>query len=311
MAMTPCPNRRLALLWALGMTLAIPAGTALAAPAPCVPRLRAEVAVDMAHGVPLVSMTIDGVHVSLVLDTGAERTLLTTAAVRQLGLAEHNAYVRTVAGLGGRVTAGEVRPKQMAAGALALTGYSLLVAGVTLPGLGGRPVDGLLGADLLGDFDLDVDLAHHVVGFYEPATCDAPALPWSMPYQGIAAHWSLHRHLFFGVRLDGTDMAAFFDTGASWTTVNSEAAARAGLTAAAMQRDRPITVHGLAASADGAHLHRFAALEIGGVVMADTPVIVTRLNLDDADAILGGDVLATHRVWLAYGLKRVFVAAHG
>jgi predicted aspartyl protease len=197
------------------------------------------------------------------------------------------------------------------AGALKLTGYSLLVAPITLPGSNGQPVDGLLGADLLLDFDLELDLAHHRVGFYTPVDCDSPMLPWAESYSSIVAHESLHRHLFFPVRLDGHDMAAFIDTGAGLTTIDLTAATAAGATAAALEHDRVVTVQGPAAAAAGARLHRFARLDIGGEAIAAPHAIVTRLDLDDADMVLGADFLATHRVWLSYGARRIHVAAPG
>ena len=65
---------------------------------------------------------------------------------------------------------------------------------------------------------------------------------------------------------------------------------------------------GAAAAAAGARLHRFSRLTVAGEVSAGAVAVVTRLRLDDADLILGGDFLAAHRVWLGYGARMVYLA---
>ena len=293
--------------WLLALACAFGAcrSASAASPAACLAQPLAEIAIGLERGVPLITLAIDGGAATLVLDTGAERTILTVGAARRLGLEGHYAYARTMHGVG----AGEVRPGRLAAGALPLTGYSLLVAPITLPSVGGQAIDGLLGADLLADFDLDLDFVHRRVRFYKASACAAPS--WPPPYSSIAAHVSLHRHLFFPVRLDGQDMAAFIDTGSQFTVVDAAAAVRSGLTQAALRLDRAVTVRGAAAVSVGAHVHRFDRLEVAGGVTRDSSAIVARLDLDDADLILGADYLAAHRVWLSYNARTVFVGPRG
>jgi predicted aspartyl protease len=244
----------------------------------CVPRRLAELAVTLDRGVPLLPVSIDGRRALLVLDTGAERTILSTQAAARLGMQSHHACQHAMRGVGGRLMADEEQPDRMAACALALTGYSLLVAPIAPTDSAGRPLDGL---------------------------------PWPTSCSTIAAHSSLHRHLSFPVLLDGHAMAAVIDAGAGLTTVDAVAATSAGATAAALRRDKDVTVQGVAGPASGAHLHRFASLGVAGEAVAGPLAIVIRLDLDDAVVVMGGDFLATHRVWLSYGAPLVSVAPRG
>ena len=273
----------------------------------CAPVAKADLPLALVHRRPLVTMTIDGAPASMVLDTGAESTLLSEAAARRLGLAAHYAYAHAMGGVGGEVNAGEVRPEHVAFGGAVMAGFFIAVARVTFPPVEGLAVDGLLGADMLVDYDVELDFAHGRARLYTPAACDAPAVPWPPGHGEVKAHKSMHRHLFFPVRLDGLEVMAFIDTGAQISVLSAGAAKHIGLTSAALALDPKLGVHGVAGAESG-RVHRFARLEVGGVAWAPTPIAVMPLRLDDADMILGVDFLLAHRVWLGYAGRVVLVA---
>jgi predicted aspartyl protease len=288
------------------------AGLAFAAPPPaladgCAPAPKAALGL-MLDRVPYVQVSINGSPASLLFDTGAETTLLSVAAAKRLGLTAHFTYPHTLEGIGGGVSVGEVRPDRLALGGLAMPGFLMPVAAISLPGAGGQPLDGLLGADVLSDFDVDIDMPHHRVTLYQPAACASPSLPWRRGYAEVEAHRSLHRHIFFPVQLDGRRLMAIIDTGAQRSAVDAAAAAQTGLTAAMLRQDPPVTVNGMAASVTGSHFHRFGQLRIGPDIWDSPVAIVTPLHLDDADLILGEDFLQAFRVWLSYAPPRMLFA---
>jgi predicted aspartyl protease len=276
-------------------------------PADCTPRRLAELAVEPVQSLPLITLAVAGAPIRFILDTGAERTLVTPEAAKRLGLTAQAAYPRAVQGITGGTGANDARLQHLTAGGHALPDAGVLVTAVALPS-GGQPTDGLLGADVLADFDLDLDLPHHRITLYTKRACPASPLPWGFAYDTIAAHRSLHDHLFFPIMLDGHPLAAVIDTGSQTTVLDTQAAMTAGLSAAMLGRDTTTTIRGATATAAAAYRHRFRQLQIGAGTWANPTITITRFSLEDADLIFGIDFLASRRVWFSYGTHQLFIA---
>lgn len=302
------PDRLLAALaCVIALAFAGPRPAVAAADNSCAPRLRAALNVDL-HGAPLVTLMINGRLAHLLLDTGAERTMLTETAARRLGLLTSFDHVQTVRGIGGNVMAGEVTPELQGAGGGKLPGVAFAVVPVALPAVGEQQVDGLLGADMLGAYDLDLDIGHHVILLYDPPQCAAPNLPWSRGYETVQAQLSRHRHIAFPITLDGHRLTAFIDTGAQLSLIDAGATSRLGVTDAALRLDEPVEMQGVSAQVVTAREHRFGQLGMADEVLLSPTVAVTPLQLDDADLLMGTDVLQRERIWLSYATRRIYVA---
>jgi predicted aspartyl protease len=286
---------------------------ALTAPRPaaaaaerCAPQLRAELNVDT-HGAPLVTLTINGAVLHLLLDTGAERTTLTEETAQRLGLPADFARAQTVQGIGGNVAAGVVRPDpQGAGGPLAKVAFAVVPG--HLPPVGDRQVDGLLGADLLAAYDLDLDIGHHLILLYDPPACTAPALPWSRTYDAVDAQLLHHRLIAFPITLDGHRLTAVIDTGAQLSVIDTDATSRLGLTDAVLRQDETVEMQGVSAQPVTAREHRFARLGMADEVLLSPRVAVTPLRLADADLLMGTDVLMRERIWVSFATRRIYVA---
>jgi predicted aspartyl protease len=294
-------------LAALACTALWPGAARAATADDCLPRLRAVLNVSPA-GVPLVTLNINGGAAHLLFDTGAEKTTLTVAAARRLGLMTDFDHAQPMNGVGGTVSAGTVTPDLVTAGGRKLPGVIFAVVPVTLPPVGERPVDGLLGADMLGAYDLDIDLGHHLILLYDPPDCAVPTLPWRRTYDEVVGRYSRHRHLSFPITLDGHKLTAFIDTGAQITLVDATTTSRFGLNDAALGQDEPLDMQGVSTQIVTARRHRFGKLGIAEDVLLSPFVAVTPLRLDDADLLMGTDVLARQRIWLSYAARRIFVA---
>jgi hypothetical protein len=57
------------------------------------------------------------------------------------------------------------------------------------------------------------------------------------------------------------------------------------------------------------HLHRFSKLAIGAEVIRDPEVVVSNLQLADADMIIGMDIIGSRRLWLSYGSHKIFLSS--
>jgi len=287
--------------------LAIAAGAAGAAAQDCRPARQAELAVTLMGNVPIVTVRINGGAAAFLFDTGAERTILTASAAKRLGVEPHFEYARRMRSLGGAVASGDAMLRSLDLGGMALRDVRVLVGSVSLPMAAGKPLDGLLGADFLGSFEVDLDLARRRVILYEPPPCPIGAPVWSAPYATVKANRSLHDRLFFTVSLDGHALAALIDTGAQLTVLDSDSAAALGVTGTALARDPIANLRGAAAEMVKSRAHRFAQLEIDGEALRDQVIVVTRLGLQDADLVLGSDFLRWQRVWLSYKSHLIFL----
>jgi predicted aspartyl protease len=293
------------LAWLIGT-----GGTAAALAQNCRPEPKAEFAVTLMGNIPIVTVRINGGSADFLFDTGAERTIISAAAARRLGIAAHYEYARPMRSLGGAVSGGDARVHSFDPGGVALSDFPILVGPVSLPAIDGRPIDGLLGADFLGDYDIDLDLPRRRIMLFAPPPCPLTAPPWRGAYTMIQANRSLHDRLFFPVRLDERPLAALIDTGAQLTTLDADSAAALGVGGAALARDPVTTLRGATAEAVASHAHRFAELEIDGERLRDQTIMVTRLGLQDADLVLGADFLRWQRVWLSYASHRIFLERH-
>ncbi len=293
-------------LCALAVALAA-AGPIRAAAQECRPERRAEIAESPMGNVPIVTVLVNGLPADLLLDTGAERTILTTAAATRLGIVAHYEYARHMRSIGSAVAGGSARLRTFEVGGMTERGFRALVGSVSLPTVGGRPLDGLLGADFLDDFDVDIDLPNRRVLLYAPQSCPTEAPAWGEPYTTIAANRSLHDRLFFPVTLDGHRLAALIDTGAQLTALDATAAAAMGVSGAELARDPVATLRGAAAEIVKSHAHRFTRLDIAGQVVHDPIIMVAPLGLQDADLVIGADFLRWRRVWLSYASHLVFL----
>ncbi len=273
----------------------------------CRPLRKAEFVVTPLGNVPIVSVRVNGGVATFLFDTGAERSILSAAAAKRLGVNVYYQYARRMRSLGSAVSGGDARLRSFDPGGLALNDFHILVGTVSLPSIQGRPIDGLLGADFLDDYEIDLDLARRRIILYAPPPCPITAPAWSAPFATIAANRSLHERLFFPVRLDGHSIAALIDTGAQLTTLDSDSAVTVGVSAAALARDPVTTLRGAAAEAVASRAHRFAELQIDGEALRDQTIMVTRLDLQDADLVLGADFLHWQRVWLSYAWHRIFL----
>jgi predicted aspartyl protease len=111
--------------------------------------------VPYAAGGPLiVTATLNGVPIRLLVDTGADRTIISAAAASRAGLTGVLGAPVHLMGVGGRVTGVEV-----VVPTLDLAGSRIGNFPVIIHDTGVRDADGLLGRDVLDAFTLTVDAA--------------------------------------------------------------------------------------------------------------------------------------------------------
>jgi predicted aspartyl protease len=267
----------------------------------------AELPVRLYQNIPLVQVSINGRAVVLVLDTGAQRTLVTSGAALRLGLIQGQQRGMVMRGIGGSMVNWEAKPESFTFADIGVRPMTVMVAPITLPVVGGIQPDGLLGADVLSALDVDLDLPHGKVAFYRARTCPAGP-PWSEPYATIAVHRSPRNALLLPVSLNGAPLQAELDSGTSVSTVTPTAAFKAGVPPEAMANDPVIAVRGANPGLSSQRVHRFTEVGIGQDRFPGPMFLVGGLQSGEWDMLLGADYLRRKRVWLSYATGRIFIA---
>jgi clan AA aspartic protease (TIGR02281 family) len=286
-----------------GKPVLLAARTQYAADGPggCGPVRLGETTVATLRNAPIITPFANGAAVTLLLDTGAETTVLTPTVAQRIE------FQRQMRGIGGSLQTDEVELRSFTLGGVAVPWRRVRVAPINTGNVFSGPLDGVLGADTLSSFDVDLDLPGHRMVLYAKQTCPDAAPAWTEAYARIGTGRSFGGHLFFPVQLDGRRIDAFIDTGAQHTVLSMKAASALGVTGTSLARDQAITLHGAAAEQMSAHVHRFSQLQIGPEVIRNPELIVTDIRLNDADIVLGIDFLRSQRIWMSYGSQQIFL----
>jgi predicted aspartyl protease len=268
----------------------------------------AETAVAMISNQPIVKVFANSASVLLLLDTGAEATVLTPAAAHRIG-AQHArvGLGREMHGITGDIPAGELELRNLTIGGIEVPLREVRVGPIDIVNALSGPLDGVLGADILRSFDIDLDLPERRMTLYQGQSCAAASPAWAQPYARIAARRSPSNRLFFPVQLDGSRISALFDSGAQFSVLSTRTALALGVNKAILARDPPVTVRGADGEQLSAHAHRFFRLEVDGEVIRNVEIDVTEISLNEADLVLGIDFLGSRRVWISYRSQQLFL----
>lgn len=257
----------------------------------------AEVPLRLAGNMPLVEVRINERPALLLLDTGAEGMVVVEDSFARLGL-EHD-YTRTMyaTGLGAQTGNWPSRPVPVALGPVTLKPTSLLVSPIAWPLRGRNRIDGLLGSQVLSAYDVDIDMAAGRFTLYEPRRCPDGPPPFAGPSMTLRATGNRAYKLTVPITVDGTELPAEVDTGASRTLVD---AGRLGLREADLATDR--SSHTATADPVGmlVHTHRFARLQVGTETVDKPYLMVGSVQRPGYDALLGTDYWRNRRVWISY-----------
>ncbi|MDB5973399.1 MAG: hypothetical protein JWR07_159 [Nevskia sp.] len=262
----------------------------------------------------LIPVGLNGQPGALALDTGAFWSVLRKGVVSGLGRRESPI---TQVGAGGGELDRYVELPSVEVGSSSFKHADFFVGPDELtddPRVGGN-----LGANLLQEYDLEIDPGHRTVSLFIQHHCKQAPVHWAES-DVVSIPFDLDHHLItIPVVLDGKPMRALLDTGASSSILSLKAAkALFGLT----PRSEDVRVSGKAQTLDGIgvalYRHRFKSLDIGGITFngpllnlgVDNLERVNRRSLGDKapDLILGMHQLRLLHLYIAYGEKTLYAS---
>ncbi len=270
---------------------------------PCQLGLATEIPLTFQDGHLLAAPLLNGVPVSMWLDTGAQMTTLRKASAERLSL-PLMALNGTVEGVGGSSLAYGFTARSFQIGRLSGHNFKLFASdlGLSRPG---PETDGLLGADFLGAYDLDLDLQDHKAILFKPVSgCSKPTAAlggdlYVVPMVTSGLNTDPRAHV--RVTIAGKTLTALVDTGAPNSLLFRNAARRIGLAPSALAADPHFRAGGTGPATRNAVRHVLAPVQIGELTVFNLPVaIIDQAGFPDADMLLGLDFLSRVHTWFSF-----------
>jgi hypothetical protein len=245
----------------------------------------------------------------MIVDTGAERTTIAKSVAERLKLPTDTRYATKSLGIGGMSTATDVTVNRVVLGGADIPLARAAVADLSLRSEHGLNADGLLGADVLLAFDLDLDVPGRSLTLYQPGLCRQTRFPWPGPTVEIDDVRPSGDRLAIPIELDGIEGMAILDSGAQRDIVGVDMAKRLGLSGPnAMADDPTILQHGVGPQPDIVHLHRFQRMRVGFEALESPVLPVMESHAGIGDAVIGAAFFRGRRVWMSYPNRRIYVA---
>ena len=284
--------------------------TISAAQAECTKHRAAELPLTLWQEKLYVPVAIDGVQRMMFLDTGAAVTTLSVATANALNLPRDFDHTADTFGVGGMEShLYIVQTRTLSLGGITVAGRQFptaVFAGVMADDT--TPIGGLIGADILSRFDLDIDIPRRRLGLWQVSGCTDITPDWPGRIGSVPIDIEPSRHVSVPVTVDGTAVDLLLDTGSPGLVLSTRAAARAGATPEMLEDSRTLQGRGVNERAFSAWLHIIRRLEIAGEVFGDArAVVVSNGRVMTGDGLLGLAFLKRGRVWLSYATGRLFV----
>jgi predicted aspartyl protease len=307
--------------------IAIASGICTAAPSDCKLLRIAEWPIRLERNKLIVDGTINGQKIGILLDTGAERSLILRSAAVRLGLTLRRARGLRFFGLGGETEVQTAHLDEFKIGDATRKNWQVIVAGEH--DLGGE-VALLLGDDFFHGADVEFDLAHGAVRLFQPKDCDGvPLAYWSTSgadHVGIEAVDDTHPHVVLTVQINGQALRALLDSGAGTSMLATSDAARLGVTP-----ETPGVVSvgprtGLGAKKLDSWIGPFQSFTIGDETIKNPMIVFSDLWKDTTytrtgsnlrtqvglqPMLLGADFLVAHRVLIAHSQRKLYFTYAG
>jgi clan AA aspartic protease (TIGR02281 family) len=307
----------------IGLTLA---GSVAAAESKCKVARIAEWPLRAEYYRPVFDGAINGQKIGILIDTGADSSLVRLSAATRLGLTRYKAPGRRVVTISGESQAEFVHIDEFRIGQGVRKHWEVLVAGEQ--GFRDSDVAVLLGDDFFQQVDVEFDLAHNAVRLYETRDCEGMSLAyWATEPAGevpIEAGSSIR----FMVAINSQPIRAQLDSGASASVLSKADAARLAVTP-----ESPGTVAGSCIT-DGdskrtleSWVGQFESFAIGNEKIRNPRIrfadlwkhmtytetgsrLPTRFT-GEPDLLLGVDFLRAHRVLVARSQRKMYFTYAG
>lgn len=221
------------------------------------------------NGMIRIPVEVSGKTVLFLLDTGAPNSILSPDVANALNLAVRDVAEGQVVNSSGHWISSSTKIDQFGIGGMRAYGVRVFVSSEKLDADGG--FGGILGTDVLSNYDVELDFKAGKVYFYSQDHCPGQVVSWqASAIAVIPIALSSGKHIELTVDLEDKPLRALLDTGASHTFLYEDVA-RDLFDLKLGGADTPV-VDGSVGSKDAMYEHRFGSLALEGIRMSKVPV---------------------------------------
>jgi hypothetical protein len=262
--------------------------------------------VRLSNGRPGLMVTINGQGpFPFLIDTGTSHTVLVPGLRAKLGIPATPGPRYQVVTAAGRIESSFHTISEVTASGVTVEGVNAIV--IDLPKSIG--VMGIVGADFLSNFTVDLDLGREKVTLYPAGTIVDPA-----GFVQLKGTLNSAGFIVLPSRVENVAASAVFDSGAVWSIVNPKLAAFTQSTVKAIARNTESRVVDAANRRAFAETADFKKVALGPVSWRERQCMVAamhvfeQIGLDQSPAIfIGLDMMAGRRVILDYANASLYL----
>ena len=275
-----------------------------------------------------VPAKVNGKPVLFLVDTGGDTLLFQEAAerlgVRFTGQARGETYGMTGDSMvDSRAIVDSFELGRWTGDRLALRA----VGPIKIKDVGGLPVVGLLGEDVLSNFDVEIDAENRKFALYQPEDCAGANLAyWSPSYNvvDIIRYTPRAPRIRMQAKLDDKTIAVMIDTGSPYSLMSEQTASSLGVTPDSPEVEPAGMVMGIHGHPARSWVGTFKSFtldqeriapakidffvfnqrEIGGGSRLQRPVV-------DVDMLLGFDFVRAHHLLISHSQQKVYFSYAG
>jgi len=261
---------------------------------------------------PAVAGVIDGVPAVMLVDTGADGNYLTMTATMKRDL-PLRVTLSHIVGISGKSRLYTARLKDFAVGPISSPGRKELPVIKSMASTPGY--DAIVGAPFLLQADFEIDLHAKQIKFFRGQGCErTPLNYWEEPATDLPfARTDEHDpNPHFKILINGKEVDAMIDTGASTTVMTLEAATRIGIDVKAPGARALGESSGIGTKRVPRWSVPVQSLQIGEEKSGNVQLgVIDAQSEYMPDILLGQDFLRTHHVLFAMSQKKLYVAYVG
>jgi predicted aspartyl protease len=259
-----------------------------------------------------VPMTIGGKPARMMVDTGSPLSLITYNEARDLNLDIKHADVgaagtATITMFGDLTVALYTKAPDVAIGQLKAESMGFGI----FPGTSELDEnDGILGDDVMRNYDVDFDFAGGKFNLFSKDHCSGAVVYWtSSPVAVVPFSRNPWGHILLDVQLDGKNVRAMLDTGASRTAGNWLPLRHYfGIN----EKSAGMIVKGDPDQGSDTYRYPFKTLTFGGVTVTNPDIVMFPRSLQGdngnaPDLILGINILRQLHLYIAEGEERLYI----
>ena len=262
------------------------------------------------HAVPVFDAAINGRPVRMLIDSGAGISALTPNAAEAADLPRFGGHEMRVSGLGGTFFAPMVTVRNFRIG----NANGFVLHFVVTPIFGAwqpfsdaarNAVAGIFGADILRNYDVDLDFPDHHVLLLKVTGC-GDAAPWAGA-RPIRFDLIGNGQIIFPITVEGRPMQALLDTGSSLNQMPASLFRDSGLEATGPEHVGSGTGHGIGGRTYRSDVYRFRTASIGGVAV-DGPIFTIGGESPAGDyALVGERFIRQHEIYISYQTRTLYI----